>query len=94
MSKKSATRTSRPVSPHATEASAPGADADQPLSHEERAALTNEILLGLEERGVPAGAWLVDIGRVRHALREADALLRRLEEAIIRAASSSPLDAR
>jgi len=46
------------------------------------------LLNALEVRGVPQGAWLVDINRIRSALQEADSLLRRLEDAIIRAASS------
>lgn len=53
-----------------------------------------EMLRALEERGVPSGAWLVDIARARHALQEADSILRRLEDAIIRAARTSPLDER
>jgi hypothetical protein len=54
--------------------------------------LAAEIIDALEERGVPSGAWLVDIARVRHDLQSADRLLRRLEDAIIRSASSSPLE--
>lgn len=54
--------------------------------------LAAEIIRELEHRGVPAGAWLIDIGRVRQSLREADTLLRRLEDAIIRSSSASPLD--
>jgi hypothetical protein len=61
----------------------------QPLS-----SAAEELLRALEERGVPSGAWLVDISRARHALQEADSILRRLEEAIIRAARTSPLDER
>ena len=57
-----------------------------------RQGLAEEILRLLEERGVPSGAWLVDIAQVRNALREADSLLRRLEEAILRSASADPLD--
>jgi hypothetical protein len=60
----------------------------------EAAELADEIVRALEERGVPAGAWLVDIARVRRALAEADGLLRRLEDAVIRGATSSPLDGR
>lgn len=56
--------------------------------------LVENLVRTLEERGLPPGAWLLDIGTVRHALREADALLRRLEQAIIRSASSSPFDER
>jgi hypothetical protein len=59
-----------------------------------RSGLAEEIIHGLEERGVPAGAWLVDVARVRQSLREADDLLRRLEDAIIRSAATSPLDER
>ncbi len=62
------------------------------MDEEERRALAAAIVQGLEERGLAPGAWLVDIGRVRHSLREADSLLRRLEDAIIRVAGSSPLD--
>lgn len=54
--------------------------------------LAGEIVRELEQRGVPAGTWLIDIGRVRQSLREADTLLRRLEDAIIRSSSASPLD--
>jgi hypothetical protein len=61
----------------------------EPLS-----AAAEEVLRALEERGVPSGAWLVDISRARHALQEADSILRRLEDAIIRAARTSPLDER
>jgi hypothetical protein len=54
----------------------------------EREELVESLLNALEVRGVPQGAWLVDINRIRSALQEADSLLRRLEDAIIRAASS------
>jgi hypothetical protein len=66
----------------------PGGDAvaDQ---HE---ALAEEIVRRLEERGLPTGAWLADIVRVRRALQEADTLLRRLQEAIISQAESFPAD--
>lgn len=59
-----------------------------------RSGLAEEIIHGLEERGVPSGAWLIDVARVRQSLREADDLLRRLEDAIIRSAATSPLDRR
>jgi hypothetical protein len=55
----------------------------------ERSELVDSLIAALEVRGVPQGAWLVDISRVRHSLHEADGLLRRLEDAIIRDASSS-----
>jgi hypothetical protein len=58
---------------------------DAPIRRE---GLAEEIMRLLEERGVPSGAWLVDIAQARTALREADALLRRLEEAIVRAAAA------
>jgi hypothetical protein len=51
--------------------------------------LVDNLIAALEVRGVPQGAWLVDISRVRQSLQEADGLLRRLEDAIIRDASSS-----
>ena len=56
--------------------------------------LVEEIVQGLEVRGVPSGAWLIDVARARQSLREADDLLRRLEDAIIRSAETSPLDRR
>ena len=49
-----------------------------------------EIVRELEQRGVPAGAWLFDIARVRQSLREAR--LRRLEDAIISSQSPASLD--
>ena len=58
----------------------------------EASELADEIIRELEQRGVPSGTWLIDIARVRQSLREADTLLRRLEDAIIRSASASPLD--
>lgn len=58
----------------------------------EAADLVAQIIVELENRGVPSGAWLIDIGRVRQSLREADTLLRRLEDTIIRVSSASPLD--
>lgn len=54
--------------------------------------LVNEIVRELETRGVPSGTWLVDLARVRQSLREADTLLRRLEDAIIRSSASGPRD--
>jgi hypothetical protein len=59
---------------------------------QEESALVAEIVDALEQRGIPAGAWLVDIARIRYALQEADDMLRRMENAIIRDANSSPLD--
>jgi hypothetical protein len=54
--------------------------------------LVSEIVRELEERGVPSGTWLVDIASVRQSLREADTLLRRLEDAVIRSSSGAPTD--
>lgn len=64
-----------------------------PAKERQESALAAEIVDALEQRGIPSGAWLVDIARIRHALQEADDMLRRMENAIIRDASSSPLDA-
>lgn len=54
----------------------------------------DEIVEALIERlrveGVPEGTWLVDIAQARAALREADALLLRLERALTRDAGSRP----
>jgi hypothetical protein len=52
--------------------------------------LVEQIVSALEARGVPAGTWLIDLVCVRQALRDADNLLRRLEDAITRAASPVP----
>jgi len=65
---------------------------DQTEAPSDLSALVGEVVRELEERGVPAGTWLVDVARVRQSLREADTLLRRLEDAIIRSASAAPLD--
>lgn len=67
---------------------------DELTAGPDREQLVAEILDALEERGVPSGAWLVDIARVRQDLQAADKLLRRLEDAIIRSANSSPLEPR
>ena len=63
-----------------------------PAGTGELSEVAGEIIRELEQRGVPAGAWLFDIARVRQSLREADTLLRRLEDAIIRSSSASSLD--
>ena len=68
------------------------APADHVLDGEQEE-LLQQLLAALEARGVPEGAWLIDIARVRRSLQEADGLMRRLEDAIIRgASSSSPLE--
>jgi hypothetical protein len=66
----------------------------QQVERNEREEIADEVMRLLEERGVPSGAWLVDIAQARNALQSADALLRRLEAAIIRSASSAPSDPR
>ena len=68
--------------------------ADMGQQSSEITELMTELLRELEQRGVPEGTWLVDIARARQSLQEADSLLRRLEDAIIRSSSSaaSPLD--
>jgi hypothetical protein len=84
MPRRAQIRSDRPA-PNAADAASPPA-ADAPLGRE---GLAEEIMRLLEERGVPSGAWLVDIAQARTALREADALLRRLEDALVRAAASA-----
>ena len=64
----------------------PAAPGEPPEAAEPRS-VAEQVLRLLEERGVPSGAWLVDIAQTRQALRDADALLRRLEDAIIRSAA-------
>jgi hypothetical protein len=66
----------------------------RPQPTDEREQLADEIMRLLEERGVPSGTWLVDIAQARNALQSADAVLRRLEAAIIRSAGSAPPDPR
>jgi hypothetical protein len=63
----------------------------EPANQPRESVLAAEIVDALEQRGIPSGAWLVDIARIRHALQEADDMLRRMENAIIRDANSSPL---
>jgi hypothetical protein len=55
----------------------------------ERSALVDDLVERLDQRGVPEGAWLVEIAQVRASLRSADDLLRRLEAAMIRGAARS-----
>jgi hypothetical protein len=52
--------------------------------------LAREIVGALEARGLPSGTWLVDIEQTRRALQEADGLLRRLGDAIVRSAPPLP----
>jgi hypothetical protein len=66
------------------ETTAASAKVAPPAQNEE---LVESIVSALAARGVPAGTWLVDVVCVRQALRDADDLLRRLEDAIIRAAA-------
>ena len=68
------------------DAPTPAPPADTPAAVEPQS-IAEQVLQLLEERGVPSGAWLVDIGQTRQALRDADNLLRRLEDAIVRAAA-------
>ena len=89
----SRSRTDRPEPTTAHEPVAPTAQ-PEPAQPTQPEALAEEILRLLEQRGVPSGAWLIDIAQVRSALRDADSLLRRLEEAIVRSASANPLDER
>jgi hypothetical protein len=58
----------------------------------DRSELVEEIVSELQTRGVPSGAWLLDLAKVRQSLREADNLMRRLEDAIIRSSAAAPLD--
>ena len=64
----------------------PRGDLDLELAAVERTALVEEIIAGLEARGVPEGTWLVDIARVRTALHAADDLLARMQDSVLRAA--------
>lgn len=59
-----------------------GGEPAVPLNERDREDLIDELVARLRIDGVPKGAWLFDIGRVRAALREADELLLRLERAI------------
>jgi hypothetical protein len=72
---------------HGTREGPPAAAVDE----DERERLVEDLVARLEERGAPAGMWLVSIREARVALQEADGLLRRLEDALIRDASERPL---
>jgi len=64
------------------------------MNEQERANLVDDLVSRLRVEGAPAGTWLIDIGRVRSALRDADSLLFRLQEAIVEGAShADKLDA-
>jgi hypothetical protein len=45
--------------------------------------LLDALLERLVAEGAPSGIWLVDIARVRSGLREADALLLKMQNAIL-----------
>ena len=66
MPRRAQLRSDRSAPTAADAASQPAADA--PLGRE---GLAEEVMRLLEERGVPSGAWLVDIAQARTALREA-----------------------
>lgn len=51
--------------------------------------LAEEIVRSLASHGLSAGVTLLEVAQVRRALQEADRLLHRLEEAIVRAASEA-----
>jgi hypothetical protein len=54
--------------------------------------LARSLVDELEARGAPDGMWLLDIAQVRNALRDADRLLLRMEDAIARQAATSAGD--
>jgi hypothetical protein len=60
------------------------------MDGETRNVLAAETLAAIEELGVPSGAWLVDLARMREDLHHTDKVLRRMENAIIR--SVKPFD--
>jgi hypothetical protein len=60
------------------------------MDEETRNVLAAETLAAIEELGVPSGAWLVDLERMREDLHHTDKVLRRMENAIIR--SVRPFD--
>lgn len=51
--------------------------------------LATAVANELESRGLASGAWLVEIEQVRRSLRDADTLLLRIHDAIIRDADRS-----
>jgi hypothetical protein len=59
------------------------------MEDDDRNELLDALLARLKEEGVPQGTWLIEIALVREALRAADSVLRRLEDALIRDASGS-----
>jgi hypothetical protein len=60
------------------------------MDDDTRNMLAAETLAAIEELGVPSGAWLVDLARMRDDLQHTDKVLRRMENAIIR--SVKPFD--
>lgn len=59
------------------------------VADEERSALVDEIIAALDARGAPPDVWLVEIAQVRQALRTADTLLLRMQDAITTHAAQS-----
>jgi hypothetical protein len=49
----------------------------------------DELLDRLASRGVPQGSWLADIASARASLRQADGLLLRMQDAIVRGFAAS-----
>lgn len=56
------------------------------MGEENREGLADELIERLRSEGIPEGTWLIDIELARKALRQADEVLRKLQQAIIRAA--------
>lgn len=60
------------------------------MDDDTRNMIAAQTLAAIEELGVPSGAWLVDLARMRADLQHTDKVLRRMENAIIR--SVEPFD--
>lgn len=58
---------------------------------DDRSELLEALVERLRDEGTPEGAWLLDIERSRRCLHDADDVLRRLKETIIRSAGGGPM---
>lgn len=58
------------------------------MDEQDRAAIVDDLLVRLEERGVPQGTWLVEIEQAHRSLIEVSGLLSRLRSALIRQAEA------
>jgi len=56
------------------------------MDEKERQELVSELLARLRAEGVPGGMWLLELERVERSLADSLAVVRRMTDAIVRAA--------